>query len=52
MPRDDISKIILEFRNRYCRFFPKKATLLGNHDYDHILGKWDREGVRVLVPYK
>ncbi len=51
MPIDDISKIIIEFRDRYFRFFPKKATYLGNHDYDDILGKWNREGVREKITF-
>jgi hypothetical protein len=48
---DELSKTILEFRDRYFRFFPKKATELGNHDYDDSLGKWNREGVRERITF-
>jgi hypothetical protein len=51
MTKDDISRTIIEFRDRYFRFFPPKATHLGNHDYDDILGKWNREGVREKITF-
>ncbi len=51
MPRDELSKTIREFRDRYFRFFPKKATELGNHEYDDILGKWNKEGVRERLTF-
>lgn len=51
MARDDLFKIINEFRDKYFRFFPKKATELGNHDYDDSLGKWNREGVRERITF-
>lgn len=51
MPKDDISRVVAEFRDKYFRFFPKKATELGNHDYDDCLGKWNREGVRERITF-
>ncbi len=51
MPRDDIVSTVEDFRDKYFRFFPKKATELGNHDYDDILGKWNREGVRERITF-
>ncbi len=50
MIKNDISKTAIEFRDKYFRFFPKKATQLGNHDYDDVLGKWNKEGVREKLP--
>ncbi|MGD8386231.1 MAG: DUF885 family protein, partial [Desulfobacteraceae bacterium] len=51
MARDDIPHVVAEFRDKYFRFFPKKATELGNHDYDDSLGKWNREGVRERITF-
>ncbi len=48
---DELSRTILEFRDRYFRFFPKKATELGNHDYDDCLGKWNKEGVQERITF-
>ncbi|MDY6971736.1 MAG: DUF885 family protein [Thermodesulfobacteriota bacterium] len=51
MIKDNISRIIQEFRDRYFMFFPTKATLLGAHDYDDTIGRWDREGVREKMTF-
>jgi len=51
MIKNDISKTVIEFRDKYFRFFPKKATHLGNHDYDNVLGKWNKEGVREKITF-
>ncbi|MBW2102607.1 MAG: DUF885 family protein [Deltaproteobacteria bacterium] len=51
MKKNELSKTIREFRDRYFRFFPRKATFLGNHDYDDMLGKWNREGVREKITF-
>ena len=51
MAKDDLTKTVADFRDKYFRFFPKKATELGNHDYDDSLGKWNREGVRERITF-
>jgi len=51
MINNNISKTVIEFRDKYFRFFPKKATQLGNHDYDYVLGKWNKEGVREKITF-
>ena len=51
MIKNNLPKIIKEFRDRYFMFFPTKATLLGNHAYDGSLGKWNKEGVREKITF-
>jgi len=51
MIKNNLPKIIMEFRDRYFMFFPTKATLLGDHGYDGSLGKWNKEGVREKITF-
>lgn len=51
MIQGNLATIIPEFREKYFMFFPTKATLMGNHDYDASLGRWDREGVREKITF-
>jgi len=34
------------FKETYFNYFPERATWLGDHNYDHLLGLWDKEGVQ------
>ncbi|MFO7885991.1 MAG: hypothetical protein R6U68_14340, partial [Desulfobacteraceae bacterium] len=42
----ELDQIICEFKERYFRFFPEKATHLGDHRFDRYLSTWNRQGVK------
>lgn len=35
-----------QFKETYFKFFPEKATWLGDHRFDKFLGSWSRKGVK------
>jgi len=48
---NELDQIISQFRERYFRFFPEKATHLGDHRFDRLLGIWSRQGVKEKITF-
>ena len=38
--------LIDRFKDTYFSYFPERATFLGEHKYDSLLGLWDKDGVK------
>ncbi len=41
-----MENVVDQFRETYFKYFPERATFLGEHRFDRYLGTWSKDGVK------